>query len=93
MLALVLWLMESSLQLGHSADCRNFSVQAFLLRYRNELLTTGMKATVYQSLPIHLKLKVAFKDGVAVNTNMMSPEQIFIDLSRKQFEADAGTTR
>lgn len=52
-----------------------------------------MKATVYESLPNHLKLKVAFKDGVAVNNNMMSPEQIFIDLPRKQFEADAGTTR
>ncbi len=49
-------------------------------------MTTGTKATVYESLPNHLKLKVAFKDGVAVNNSMMSPEQIIIDLSRKQFE-------
>jgi ABC-type multidrug transport system ATPase subunit len=72
-----------------------------------------MPATVYESLPYHLKLKVPFIEGAKHNdtrqlaqifdmleTNkerlgikfysvaLMNLEQIFIDLSRKQFEAD-----
>ena len=73
----------------------------------------GMDASVYESLPLHFKLKVSFQqDGVVNNhsiaqlaevsrmletnksdlriqfysVSLMSLEQIFIDLSRKQFE-------
>lgn len=73
-----------------------------------------MEATVYESLPLHFKLKVNFQQGVEISNNitqlaeafrllegkkkelgiqfysvaLMNLEQIFIDLSRKQFEAD-----
>ena len=75
----------------------------------------GMEASVYESLPLHFKLKVGFQQDVDANNNsvtqlaeafrmletnkaelgiqfysvaLMSLEQIFIDLSRKQFETD-----
>ena len=74
-----------------------------------------MEASVYESLPLHFKLKVGFQQDVDTNNNsvtqlaeafrmletnkaelgiqfysvaLMSLEQIFIDLSRKQFETD-----
>eukprot|EP00956_Cyclotella_meneghiniana_P036966 scaffold133328_cov35-Cyclotella_meneghiniana.AAC.1 len=73
----------------------------------------GMDASVYESLPLHFKLKVSFQQDEVVNNHsvaqlaevfrmletnksdlriqfysvsLMSLEQIFIDLSRKQFE-------
>eukprot|EP00986_Skeletonema_menzelii_P015098 scaffold11045_cov138-Skeletonema_menzelii.AAC.4 len=75
----------------------------------------GMDASVYESLPLHFKLKVGFQQHVGTtnhsviqlaeafrmletnrlelgiqfySVSLMSLEQIFIDLSRKQFEKD-----
>jgi ABC-type multidrug transport system ATPase subunit len=75
----------------------------------------GMDASVYESLPLHFKLKVSFQQDMVANNHsvaqlaeafrmletnkselriqfysvsLMSLEQIFIDLSRKQFEKD-----
>lgn len=75
----------------------------------------GMDASVYESLPLHFKLKVGFQQDVGTNNrsvtqlaeafrmletkrldlgiqfysvSLMNLEQIFIDLSRKQFEGE-----
>ncbi len=75
----------------------------------------GMDASVYESLPLHFKLKVGFQQDVGANNHsitqlaeafrmletmrlelgiqfysvsLMNLEQIFIDLSRKQFESE-----
>lgn len=75
----------------------------------------GMDASVYESLPLHFKLKVGFQQDVGTNNHsvtqlaeafrmletkrldlgiqfysvsLMNLEQIFIDLSRKQFEGE-----
>jgi ABC-type multidrug transport system ATPase subunit len=76
--------------------------------------STGMEASIYESLPFHVKLQISMNGGVSLHDNTeqladifrlleskkvglairfysvarMNLEQIFINLSRKQFQVD-----